>query len=174
MPLVVLYPLMKRYTYFPQAVLGLAMNWGALLGWAEVCGGSGNSLSSVVMSAALPLYVGGVCWTLVYDTIYGYQDCDDDQRLGLKSTSLYLGETPRLPLTVLGAGMIAGLVWSGHSVGLTYPFYLGMAASSAHLAWQITTLNIQDKHNLWTRFHSNQYLGLLVTMSIVAGHIVIA
>ena len=165
LPLVILYPLMKRYIYFPQFVLGLAMNWGALVGWTEVTG----SLS--VMHAAIPLYIGGVCWTLVYDTIYGYQDCDDDKKLGLKSTSLYLGDKPFLPLSLLGCGMTASIVWSGYSVGLTMPFYIGMTASAGHLIWQITTLDIKNKTYLWKIFHSNQYLGLLITASIVAGHI---
>jgi 4-hydroxybenzoate polyprenyltransferase len=75
MPIVIGYPLMKRYTYFPQAILGLAMNWGALLGWNEVIG-------TCSLVPVLPLYLGGVFWTLVYDTIYGYQDVSDDAKLG--------------------------------------------------------------------------------------------
>ena len=75
MPLVIAYPLMKHYTYFPQAVLGLAMNWGALLGWVEVTG-------AVDLTHTLPLYLAGVSWTMVYDTIYGYQDREDDVKLG--------------------------------------------------------------------------------------------
>lgn len=76
MPLVVAYPLMKRFTYWPQFVLGLTFNWGSLLGYTAVTG----SMSS--LTAALPLYGAGVCWTLIYDTLYGYQDRDDDSKLG--------------------------------------------------------------------------------------------
>ena len=75
MPLVIAYPLMKRYTYFPQLVLGLAFNFGAFIGWTEVTG-------MLSLMHTLPLYIGGVCWTLVYDTIYGYQDRQDDAKLG--------------------------------------------------------------------------------------------
>ncbi len=75
MPLVVAYPLMKRYTNWPQFVLGLAFNWGVLVGWSAVEG-------SLSLDATLPLYAAGVCWTLVYDTIYGYQDTKDDAKLG--------------------------------------------------------------------------------------------
>ena len=81
MPLVVIYPLMKRFTYFPQFVLGLAFNWGILVGWSSVMG----SLSMTV----LPLYVSGVCWTLVYDTIYGYQDRQDDLKIGENTIDTY-------------------------------------------------------------------------------------
>ncbi|KAJ1381039.1 UbiA prenyltransferase family, partial [Ochromonadaceae sp. CCMP2298] len=75
MPLVVCYPLMKRFTNWPQLVLGLTFNWGALVGWTAVTGPS-------LLSEALPLYCAGVCWTLVYDTLYGYQDRKDDKRIG--------------------------------------------------------------------------------------------
>lgn len=163
MPLVISYPLMKRYTNFPQFVLGLAFNWGVLVGWTEVTG-------TFSLLYTLPLYIGGVCWTLVYDTIYGYQDASDDKKLGLKSTSLYFGENPTISLTLCASGMMAGVTFAGYNVGLTYPFYVGMVGCVLHLAWQITTINIKDKTNLWNRFHSNQYLGMLVTASIVAGH----
>jgi 4-hydroxybenzoate polyprenyltransferase len=75
MPLVICYPLMKRFTYFPQAVLGMTFNWGVLVGWAAVHG-------SCAWSLVLPLYGSGICWTLVYDTLYGYQDRQDDLKIG--------------------------------------------------------------------------------------------
>ncbi|KAJ2753829.1 Para-hydroxybenzoate--polyprenyltransferase, mitochondrial precursor (PHB:polyprenyltransferase), partial [Coemansia pectinata] len=81
MPLVTIYPFMKRITYWPQLVLGLAFNWGALVGWTAVTGGMN-------WGVALPLYAAGVSWTLVYDTIYGHQDKRDDVAAGVKSTSL--------------------------------------------------------------------------------------
>jgi 4-hydroxybenzoate polyprenyltransferase len=83
--LVVIYPLMKRYTNWPQLVLGLTFNWGALLGWAAVHG-------SCDWGVLLPLYAGGVAWTLVYDTLYAHQDKQFDKKLGLRSTALLFGE----------------------------------------------------------------------------------
>ncbi|KAI8078053.1 UbiA prenyltransferase family-domain-containing protein, partial [Gilbertella persicaria] len=83
--LVVTYPLMKRITYWPQTVLGLAFNWGALLGWSAMIG-------SLDLAVVGPLYVGGVCWTLVYDTIYAHQDKKDDVKVGVKSTALRFGQ----------------------------------------------------------------------------------
>ncbi|KAG6817197.1 Para-hydroxybenzoate--polyprenyltransferase, mitochondrial precursor (PHB:polyprenyltransferase) [Tephrocybe sp. NHM501043] len=90
--LVTIYPFMKRITYWPQAVLGLAFNWGALLGWSAVAG-------SVNWGVCLPLYAGGVCWTLVYDSIYAHQDKLDDVHAGIRSTALLFGNHSRSILT---------------------------------------------------------------------------
>ena len=106
MPMVIAYPAMKRFTYFPQLFLGMTFNWGALMGWAAVAGESS-------IYHTLPLYISGVCWTLVYDTLYGYQDIKDDKHLGLKSTSIYLGDNPRGPLSVIACGMEGGLLVTG-------------------------------------------------------------
>jgi 4-hydroxybenzoate polyprenyltransferase len=109
MPLVIIYPLMKRFSNWPQLVLGLAFNWGALMGWPAVHAGV------LGFQETIPLYLAGVCWTLVYDTLYGYQDRKDDAKLGLKSTSLHLGDSPQLALTGIASGMIGGLVLTGIS-----------------------------------------------------------
>lgn len=164
MPLVVIYPLMKRFSNWPQLVLGLAFNWGALMGWPAVHAGVFS------LEHTLPLYVAGVCWTLVYDTIYGYQDRKDDAKLGLKSTSLHLGDTPQIALTVIASGMIGGLALSGYASELTYPFYLGVGAVGGQLLWQIWTADLNDSESLWMRFNSNKYTGAVVTAAIVLGH----
>lgn len=116
MPLVVSYPLMKRLTNFPQLVLGMTFNWGALMGWTAIMG-------EPSLYHTFPLYISGICWTLVYDTLYGYQDRKDDLKLGLKSTSLYLGENPQVPLSALCAGMMAGLVTTGYTNELSSLYY---------------------------------------------------
>ena len=164
MPLVIVYPLMKRFTNWPQLVLGLAFNWGALMGWPAVHAGCFG------WEHALPLYASGVCWTLVYDTIYGYQDRKDDAKLGLKSTSLHLGDQPQIALTGIASGMIGGLTLAGYSTGLSAPFYIGVGALGGQLMWQIWTADLNDPKNLWQRFNSNKYAGALVTASIVLGH----
>ncbi|KAI9513175.1 UbiA prenyltransferase family-domain-containing protein [Russula earlei] len=92
--LVITYPLMKRITYWPQAVLGLAFNWGALLGWSAVSG-------AVHWPVAGALYAGGVFWTLVYDSVYAHQDKADDARVGIRSTALLFGERTRSVLASL-------------------------------------------------------------------------
>lgn len=168
MPLVVAYPLMKRFMNWPQLVLGLAFNWGALVGWSATAG----LLTYDALQNVLPLYISGVCWTLVYDTLYGYQDRIDDRKLGLKSTSLYLGDKPQVPLTIIGTGMISSLMLSGYMSNLSYPFYVGAGLAGGSLLWQIYTADLADKSNLWMRFSSNQYTGGLIAASIIAGRMI--
>jgi 4-hydroxybenzoate polyprenyltransferase len=195
MPLVVIYPLCKRFTNWPQLVLGLAFNWGALMGWPaavvtkpsffDVMVHSSSvsdllqtaihiamttSVSELGLAHTLPLYAAGVCWTLVYDTLYGYQDRRDDRKLGLKSTSLHLGDRPQLALTAIGSGMVGGLALSGYLAGLSAAHYVGVAAVGGHLMWQIWTADLNDPKNLLQRFNANKYTGAVVTAAIIAGH----
>jgi 4-hydroxybenzoate polyprenyltransferase len=163
LPLVVIYPLMKRYTNWPQFILGLTFNWGALMGWAAVHG-------DLSLPHVLPLYASGVFWTLVYDTLYGYQDRADDSKLGLKSTALYLGENPQWPLTALASAMTVGLLTTGSVAGLTLPYYGGVALVGTHMLWQIWSADINNPSNLAKRFNSNSSVGLLLALSITAGH----
>ncbi|ETS62684.1 hypothetical protein PaG_02419 [Moesziomyces aphidis] len=116
---VVLYPLMKRVTYWPQLVLGFAFNWGAMLGWAAVAG-------AVDWTVVVPLYVGSICWTLVYDTIYAHQDKTDDVHAGVKSTALLFGEHTKPVLSAFSAGMI-GLF--GYSASKAIPPAVGSSAA---------------------------------------------
>ena len=169
MPLVVAYPLMKRLTNWPQLVLGLTFNWGALVGWSAV---HGSLTADAGLAAVLPLYAAGVCWTLVYDTLYGYQDRVDDRKLGLRSTSLHLGDEPQWALTGIASGMLGGLSLSGLAVGLSPVYYCGVAGVGAQLLWQIWTADTSAKSpgNLWRRFDSNKYVGGALTAAIVAGH----
>ena len=87
------------------------------MGWTAVMG-------ETSLYHTFPLYISGVCWTLVYDTLYGYQDRKDDLKLGLKSTSLYLGEKPQMPLSALSGGVVAGLIATGYTNGLSLPYYV--------------------------------------------------
>ena len=161
--LVAIYPFMKRYTYWPQVVLGLTFKWGALVGWSAITG----SLATV----PLLLYLGCVVWTIGYDTIYAHQDKDDDLAIGLKSTALRLGDATRGCLALLYAAAV--LLWAvaGVAAGAGLPFFLALALVSAQLAWQILTLITDDARNCLQRFRSNQlvgwlfFLGLIVDMS---------
>lgn len=159
--LVAVYPFAKRITHWPQAVLGLAFNWGALVGWSAVRGD--------LDAAALALYAAGICWTLGYDTIYAHQDKDDDLMIGVKSTALRFGDRTRpwlagfygLAVLFLGiAGALAGLFW---------PFLLGLAGVAAHFFWQVMRADFDDPADCLMRFRSNQLAGLVVFLSIVAG-----
>lgn len=167
LPLVVAYPLMKRYTNWPQLVLGMTFNWGALMGWAATHG----ELDWNALKVVLPLYAGGVAWTVVYDTLYAHQDKKDDAKLGLKSTALHFGERTK-PILYSFATLASGSwMLSGINVGFTEPYYfLGCGLAGAHLFRQILTADLDDSKNLADRFKSNNQVGGLLFMSCVAGN----
>jgi len=161
--LVVIYPTMKRFTYWPQVVLGLAFNWGALVGYAAVTG--------TISWAALALYVGGVAWTLVYDTIYAMQDQRDDAVIGVGSTARRFAEAPRRWLTLFAVLAVLAWVLAGWLAGLGPYYFAGVAAISLHFAWQIAFLKPGDPADCLMRFKSNNWLGLLLTAAVIAGHL---
>jgi len=157
--LVAIYPFMKRWTYWPQAVLGLAFNWGALMGWAAVKG-----------SLALPpllLYAGSVLWTIGYDTIYAHQDTEDDELLGLKSTALtFAGNTP----TWVGGFYVAALLlWivAGFLAGTHLVFFFGVALVGLQMAWQVSTLDTSDPANCLRRFRANRDVGAAIFLALL-------
>lgn len=156
--LVVAYPLAKRFTDFPQAVLGLTFNWGALLGWSAVHG-------SCEWSVVLPLYASGVAWTLVYDTLYAHQDKMDDRRLGLRSTALYFGES-KGALFGFASVSTAALFICGVSADLAWPFYCGAVGAGAHMAWQVHSAEFDNRENLNRRFVSNNQVGAIIMSGI--------
>ncbi|CAJ0598746.1 unnamed protein product [Cylicocyclus nassatus] len=158
---IVIYPLAKRYTYWPQFVLGLTFNWGALLGWSAVQG----SLSY----APIALYLSALQWTLLYDTIYAHQDKTDDIMIGVKSTALLFGDKTKYWLTGFGTAAIAGLAVTGQLAEQTWPYYVGLAATSLHFGWQIGTLDINDGSDCWKKFRSNRWMGAILFSGIVAG-----
>lgn len=163
--LVATYPLMKRVTYWPQAFLGLTFNYGALLGWSAIQG-------SCDWSVVLPLYGGGIAWTLVYDTLYAHQDKKDDKQIGVKSTALLFGENTTPILNAFSAAAVMGIGSAGYMAGLDWPFYLGLLGGAGQLAWQVNTAKHEDMLNLQTRFASNKWFGALMFASIVAGKVV--
>ena len=163
--LVFTYPLMKRITYWPQFVLGLAFNWGALLGWAAVTGALG-------WAPAL-LYIGGIAWTLGYDTIYAHQDKEDDALIGVKSSALWLGELltqPFLGLTYMATVLFLAI--AGVKADLSWPFYAGLALAALHLLWQAWKVESDDPQDCLRKFRSNRDVGLLIFAAIVLGRLV--
>lgn len=159
--LVAIYPFMKRITYWPQVVLGLAFNWGALLGWAAVRGDLGLP--------ALLLYAAGIFWTLGYDTIYAHQDKHDDLLIGVKSTALRLGDATRPWLAIFYSVTMIGLSASGYLAGLAWPFFALLAVSGAHLAWQVVRVDIENPSDCLVKFKSNREFGFLILAAILAG-----
>ena len=163
LPLIFLYPLMKRVTYWPQAVLGLTFNWGALLGWAAVRGD--------LAAPALVLYAAGFFWTLGYDTIYAHQDKEDDLLFGVKSSALKLGARTRPWLFVFYAAAAALIGLAGYLAGLAWPFYAALAAATAQLAWQAGRVDIDDAKDCLAKFKSNRLFSWILLGGIVAGQL---
>jgi len=160
--LVAIYPFAKRFTYWPQIFLGLAFNYGALLGWAAATG--------TITSASVALYVAGIFWTLGYDTIYAHQDKEDDILIGVKSTALKLGEATGVWLMGFSAHALILIMFSGFLVGMSPLFYVGMAGAAAHLYWQLKSLDIHDGDKCLMLFKSNKTFGAIVFFAIVAGN----
>ena len=159
-PIVALYPFMKRIMHWPQAVLGLAFNWGALMGWAAVLGR--------LDATPLVLYAGAIAWTIGYDTIYAHQDREDDAVIGMKSTALRFGRTTKTWLSLFYAFAWSAMVMAGLHCGAGLVFLIGMGAAGAQLSWQVATLDIDDADNCLKRFRSNRDFGLLIFVAVVA------
>ena len=157
--IVAVYPFMKRITYWPQAVLGLAFNWGALVGWSALHG----SLSL----APVLLYAGGVAWTLAYDTIYAHQDKDDDILIGVKSTALKFGDRT---LGWLAAFFAAALVLIDAAIwvaGGGLLAHVGVAGAALHAAWQIARFDQANAPLCLELFRSNRIFGLIITLGLL-------
>ncbi|PVV01642.1 hypothetical protein BB560_003930 [Smittium megazygosporum] len=165
MPLVVIYPFMKRVTFWPQAVLGLTFNWGAILGWIAMTG-------SPDWSVILPLYGSGIFWTLIYDTIYAHQDKLDDKRVGVKSTALLFGDKTIRFLSLFSVLSISLLLVSGYNNGNSPIFYAGVLFGCVpHLIWQLKSVNLDSQVSCGQFFRSNTWYGAIVFASIAADYI---
>ena len=150
---------MKRISHWPQAVLGLAFNWGALMGWAAV-------LARLDL-APFVLYAGAIAWTIGYDTIYAHQDREDDELIGMKSTALRFGRATKTWLSLFYALAWPRSSWRDCLRARAAVFVVGMGVAGAQLAWQVTTLDIDDADNCLERFRSNRDFGLLIFVAIV-------
>ncbi|MEE2760256.1 MAG: 4-hydroxybenzoate octaprenyltransferase [Pseudomonadota bacterium] len=162
--LIAIYPFMKRFTYWPQFFLGLAFNWGGLLGWAVVRG-------NLEMPAYL-LYVAGIFWTLGYDTIYAHQDKEDDALVGIRSLALKLGKRTRPYLYLFYAATIFMTAACGWTAELSWPFYVLLATGALQLAWQARNINLDDPADCLAKFKSNRLFGWLLLAAFVSGGLV--
>ncbi len=158
---VAVYPFMKRITYWPQLFLGVAFNWGALLGWAAVTGG--------LAMPAIWLYLGGIFWTLGYDTIYAHQDREDDALIGVKSTALKFGARSKPAIAAFYGAAMGLFALAGWSGGVGWGFWPILGLAGAHLAWQVQSLNSDNPANCLRLFRSNRDFGALLFAAILAG-----
>jgi 4-hydroxybenzoate polyprenyltransferase len=157
--LVAVYPFMKRFTYWPQVVLGLTFKWGALVGW--------TAAQAVLAWPAVVLYGGCVLWTVAYDTIYAHQDKEDDLALGLKSTAIRFGDaTPRWLTGLYGAAVVLWVAAALQAGAGTFTL-LALAICGAILAWQVATLDMNNPANCLLRFKSNRFVGWIFFAGLV-------
>ena len=156
---VAVYPFMKRITYWPQIVLGLAFSWGALMGWPATF--------ARLDPPALLLYAGAISWVIGYDTIYAHQDREDDALIGIKSTALLFRERTKPMLALFYALAVALIALAGFSAGAGLIFALGLLAFALHLAWQIARLDVEDPVNCLAVFKSNRDAGLILFAGLV-------
>jgi 4-hydroxybenzoate polyprenyltransferase len=159
--LVAVYPFMKRVTYWPQVVLGLAFNWGVLVGWAAVQGRLGFE--------PLYLYAGAIFWTIGYDTIYAHQDKEDDILAGVKSSALILGENTPSWLFVFFALAVGFFVLTGVVNDLSIFYYLIVALVAVHFLWQVNNVRINDRDACLRVFRSNIYVGGVLLLGLILG-----
>ena len=165
-PFAFTYPLMKRFTYWPQFFLGITFNYGIILGWVSINGGL--NLAPVI------LYIGAIFWTLGYDTIYGFQDIKDDEIIGLKSTSIKFKKKPSLFLISCYLITITCLLAIGIIMKFNFIFYIFLTIPFLHLFfYQIKNLNIGVSENCSKIFKSNNVLGFLIFINLLLGKIFI-
>lgn len=159
---VLLYPWMKRLTYWPQLFLGMTFNIGILMGWL--------SLSPGLSLTPLLFYGGAILWTLGYDTIYGLQDIEDDLMVGVKSSSIAIFShlKPFLSIVYGGACVLWGV--GGYITHLKEPFWISLGLIAAQFMWQIITLQKENPFNGLKRFQSNTLVGILLFLGIVFSH----
>ncbi|BFZ57423.1 Para-hydroxybenzoate--polyprenyltransferase, mitochondrial precursor (PHB:polyprenyltransferase) [Savitreella phatthalungensis] len=161
--LVVVYPLMKRITYLPQLFLGVAFNWGALLGYPAATGVQD-------WSVVLPLYASGVAWCVLYDTIYAHQDAKDDVAAGIKSSALWFGDKTKPVLCGLAATQFAALGYLGITADLGAGYAAGSVLAAVYTAYMIRSLNIRDPADCGAWFRKSQWIGWLVAGGLLVDY----
>ena len=165
MPLAFSYPLMKRFTYWPQLFLGITFNYGLLLAWI-----------SIHESISLPpilLYLGAIFWTLGYDTIYGYQDIKDDEIIGVKSTSIKFKDNPKKILYLFYLIIFLSLVSLGYLMNFSFIYFIFLIFPFFHFfIYQIGSLDIKNSSICLKLFKSNNLLGLIIFLNLLLGRII--
>jgi len=162
MPLAFSYPLMKRYTYWPQLFLGITFNYGLILGWVSMK----NSLDIV----PIIFYIGAIFWTLGYDTIYGFQDIKDDEIIGIKSTSIKFKKNPIIFLSICYSIFTFFTLMTGILMKFNNLFFIILILPFLHLfAYQVRNIKINDHSNCLKIFKSNNFFGLLILLTIIIG-----
>lgn len=166
LPIFAIYPLLKRVTYWPQAWLGFAMNFGYVVAWAATTNSINVGVNATMMAACW-------CWTMLYDTIYACQDKKDDVKMGVRSTALLFGSWIRPLLVVCAITFVIMLTWAGilNEQGRAY-FILSVGGTAVHLVWQFATVDLEEPSSCWRNFKRNGHLGWTVWGGIMLDYII--
>ena len=160
MPLAFTYPLMKRYTYWPQLFLGITFNYGLILGW--------TAIHQQIDIAPLLFYIGAIFWTLGYDTIYGYQDIKDDEIIGLKSTSIKFKGNSKKFLFTCYVLLITFFLCGGYYMNFSFTYFLLLLVPIFHLFFfQMKIFDIKNPNSCLIAFKSNNLLGFIIFLIIL-------
>ena len=162
MPLAFTYPLMKRFTYWPQLFLGITFNYGLLIGWTAIKG--------QINIVPIIFYIGAIFWTLGYDTIYGYQDIKDDEIIGLKSTAIKFKDKAKFFLYSCYLSLLLFFLIGGYLINFNFIYFILMSIPSIHLLfYQIKIFDIKNPSQCLKIFKSNNFFGLLLLLNILIG-----
>ena len=160
MPLAFTYPLMKRFTYWPQLFLGITFNYGLILGWTAIKG--------EISIVPVLFYLGAIFWTLGYDTIYGYQDIKDDEIIGLKSTSIKFKGKAKKFLFACYTSLLFFFLIGGYKMDFHVSYYLLAVIPFIHLfIYQMKIFNLKDPSSCLKAFKSNNLFGLIIFINII-------
>lgn len=168
---VIIYPFMKRITWWPQFFLGLAFSWGALVGWWSLIG-LAQTDNALLWLPPVMMYLGCICWVIGYDTIYAHQDIEDDALVGVMSTARLFGDNTKQAITLLYSGALILWALAFYFSGVSAIAWIGLIGALAHMVWQIKTLDIHDPAHCLKLFKSNSQFGLILFAALVIAAIV--
>ena len=160
-PIVIIYPLCKRFTYWPQVVLGIGFNWGMLMAWSDT--------QNTVPLAAVAMWLGAVLWQVGYDSIYAYVDVRDDRMLGVHSTAMRFADKGKAWISGFYVATLALWLYAGIALGLGWGYFVVLAVIAAHLAWQMWVFDLARPDRNFMLFRANIWVGVLLVVAALAG-----
>ncbi|MFA5596183.1 MAG: 4-hydroxybenzoate octaprenyltransferase [Pusillimonas sp.] len=163
-PIVIIYPLCKRFTYWPQIVLGIGFNWGMLMAWSDT--------QNTLPLAGVALWVGAVLWQVGYDSVYAYVDVRDDLKLGVKSTAMRFGEHGKLWIGGFYVATIALWLYAGIALHLSWAYFVVLAVIAGHFIWQMRVFSLAHPDRNFMLFRSNMTPGVLLIVAALGGTLI--
>ena len=163
-PIVIIYPLCKRFTYWPQIVLGIGFNWGMLMAWSDT--------QNTLPLAGIAMWVGAVLWQVGYDSIYAYVDVRDDLKLGVKSTAMRFGEHGKLWIAGFYVATIALWLYAGVALRMSWAYFVVLAIIAGHFVWQMRVFSLAHPDRNFMLFRSNMTPGVLLIVAALGGTLI--